>query len=126
MVNFKASLMQGEHKRALATQDGGESHAISKLEKMKLRADAECVNEDGVALRVGARELGREVVGRVKVLHVRVDVRIAQPQPGLDRRAVLQGGGEVYVVGGMGGSGFMKGPMAGQLLAKLILGRDGQ
>ena len=67
MVNFKASLMQGEHKRALAAQDG-EKASVSKLEKMKLRPDAECVNANGIALRVGAREkiLGGESNAHMK------------------------------------------------------------
>ena len=57
MVNFKASLMQGERKRAQATQCIEDHDAVSKLEKMKLHAeDLKCVNPDGVALKVVARE----------------------------------------------------------------------
>jgi hypothetical protein len=52
---MKAGGHQGEHKRAMASQADG-AHAVSKLEKMKLRADAECVNADGIALLVLARE----------------------------------------------------------------------
>ena len=52
MVNFKASGHQGERKRALAAQadDTAAAHAVSKLEKLKLRPECQCVNENGIAL----------------------------------------------------------------------------
>jgi hypothetical protein len=57
MVNMKASAHQGVHKRALAAQGGDDVQAeVTKAEKLKLRPDAECVNANGVALRVLARE----------------------------------------------------------------------
>lgn len=57
MVNMKAGGHQGERKRAQATQADGTGPApVSKLEKMKLMKDAACINANGVALRVGARE----------------------------------------------------------------------
>ena len=54
MVNMKAGAHQGQHKRNLAAGDAASN--VSKAEKMKLRADATCVNANGVALRVVARE----------------------------------------------------------------------
>lgn len=56
MVNMKASAHQGVHKRALASQGEDVQVEVTKAEKLKLRADAECVNANGVALRVLARE----------------------------------------------------------------------
>ena len=64
---FKAGVHQGEHKRAAAAQGTG-VQVVSKLEKLKMLPDAECVNSNGVALRVVAREkvLGGERNALVK------------------------------------------------------------
>ena len=59
MVNFKAAMHQGNRKRAQASQNV-EAGAVTKAEKTKLLgkelAAMELVNDDGVALRVVARE----------------------------------------------------------------------
>ena len=95
MVNFKASGHQGEHKRALAAQ-GDESHAVSKLEKMKLRADAKCVNADGMALRVGAREkiLGSEANAHVKAALVAPETLATLGAPGASRALLCRPGSD--------------------------------
>ena len=99
MVNFKASLMQGEHKRALAAQDG-EKASVSKLEKMKLRPDAECVNANGIALRVGAREkiLGGESNAHMKAAIVAPGVLKALGAAADASRALLCRPGSDFVL----------------------------
>lgn len=72
MVNFKAGGHQGEHKRALASQENGETHGVSKPEKLAMGRDpaslAQPVNASGVPLRVVAREkFLQESNGTIKV-----------------------------------------------------------
>ena len=44
----------------------------------------------GDGLQVSRGELGSQIVGRIKVLYVREDVRVAQFEPVLERGRVLQ------------------------------------
>ena len=102
MVNFKASGHQGEHKRALAAQGEGDTaqQAVSKLEKMKLRPDAACVNANGVALRVGAREkmLGGESNAHVKAALVAPGTLAKLGAPaGASRALLCRPGGDVVL-----------------------------
>ena len=100
MVNFKASGHQGEHKRALAAQGDETQQAVSKLEKMKLRPDAKCVNADGVALRVGAREkiLGGELNAHIKAALVAPGALGALGAPAGSTRVMLCRPGSDFIL----------------------------
>ena len=85
MVNFKAGGHQGEHKRALASQDAPESHHVSKEEKLSMGRDGtkQAVNVEGIALKVVAREkVMTETNGLVKVALVDAETLARRGGPG--------------------------------------------